>query len=232
MRVQKHAPLDALLELEQEALVVLVGDAHEALQQRPALGRAEAEHVHHLVRARLATLAAGAEREDGAADAVAGGQPLERGPPQGLLVVLVPPPRGGAREGVRRAPPRRGPGPGAAVQAHARHLLDLRRRVHARRGATPARQLAPQRSRREPPRDSCGFAASLQVCFAGCEGAVLSRGGWGERRRERVGFCRRREREGGAAGASGVAYCVGLRCRGERDGHKPWAGWRGRRLLW
>ena len=33
------------LELEQEPLVVLVGDADEALQQRRPLARAEAEHV-------------------------------------------------------------------------------------------------------------------------------------------------------------------------------------------
>jgi len=43
-----HAPLDAFLDLEQEALVVLVGDAHEALQERAPVARAEAEHVHHL----------------------------------------------------------------------------------------------------------------------------------------------------------------------------------------
>lgn len=120
-----HAPVDAFLELEKEALVVLVGNAHESLQQRPALARAEAEDVHHL---RAPSVV---EREDGVADAVAGGKPLERGPPQRLLVVfLIPTPRRRARERVAAAPPN-GPGPGTAVAPpHACHLLDLRRRVH------------------------------------------------------------------------------------------------------
>lgn len=39
-------PVQALSELHKEALVVLVGDAHEPLQQRAPLAGAQAEHVH------------------------------------------------------------------------------------------------------------------------------------------------------------------------------------------
>ncbi|WVZ69766.1 hypothetical protein U9M48_018501, partial [Paspalum notatum var. saurae] len=113
-------PVDAVLELEQESLVVLVGDADEALQQGPALLRAEALHVDV---DDLPLPAAAVERDDGAADAVVGGQFLERRPPQRLLVVLLP---GGAREDVLPAPPH-----GAAVPPpHARHLLDVPHRLH------------------------------------------------------------------------------------------------------
>jgi hypothetical protein len=41
----RHSPIDAVHELEQEALVVLVSDAHEALQQCQSLARAEAEYA-------------------------------------------------------------------------------------------------------------------------------------------------------------------------------------------
>jgi hypothetical protein len=45
----RRAHVDAVVELEQEALVVLVVDVHKPLQQRQSLARVEVEHVdvHH-----------------------------------------------------------------------------------------------------------------------------------------------------------------------------------------
>jgi hypothetical protein len=41
----RHSPIDAVHELEKEALVVLVSDVHEALQQCQSLARAEVEYA-------------------------------------------------------------------------------------------------------------------------------------------------------------------------------------------
>ncbi|WVZ69751.1 LOW QUALITY PROTEIN: hypothetical protein U9M48_018487, partial [Paspalum notatum var. saurae] len=60
-------PVDAVLELEQESLVVLVGDADEALQQRPLLLRAEAVQLDH-----AGTPVAAVERDDGVPHPVVG----------------------------------------------------------------------------------------------------------------------------------------------------------------
>jgi hypothetical protein len=117
-------PVDAVLELEQEALVVLVGVADQALEQRPPLPRVEAGHVnvHHLL-GPSSRLVAKAVRDDGAAHAGVGGQLLERRPPQRLLVVLV---SGRAGEHVLPAPP-----DGAAFpEPHACHFLNLPCQVH------------------------------------------------------------------------------------------------------
>ncbi|BAS73103.1 Os01g0609501, partial [Oryza sativa Japonica Group] len=80
----------ASAKLEEELLVVLVGDAHEALEERAALARAEPVHVHDALPSSVPGAVVATERQDGAAHAVVGGQLLERRPPQRLLVVLLP----------------------------------------------------------------------------------------------------------------------------------------------
>jgi hypothetical protein len=94
-----YSQLHAVAELEQEALVVLLGGAHEALDEVLALLHAEPLDVH--------LLDAGAgrvPREDALAHAVVGGQLLDGRPAQRLLVVLLP--HGPAE---RVAPPGRPP---------------------------------------------------------------------------------------------------------------------------
>lgn len=78
-----YVPVDAFPEPEQEPLVVPVDGAHEAVQQRAALRRAEVPDVHH-------RLPAGSVVDDRAAGASGCGQPLQRRPePHLLLLVLV-----------------------------------------------------------------------------------------------------------------------------------------------
>ena len=84
-------------ELEQEALVVVVGGgADEALDEGAGLAGAQPRHVHHLHRHLLLAAAAAAvgiavpvQRQDAAPHAVERGEPLQRSPPQRLLVVLL-----------------------------------------------------------------------------------------------------------------------------------------------
>jgi hypothetical protein len=147
----EHSPVDAVLELEQEPLIVLVGDAHEAFQQRPALAGAEAEHVDvhdALTPGRRCLVTAETDRDDGAADAVVGGEPLERRPQQRILVVVVP------------APPQ---GP-AVPEPHARHLLDFPRRVHL-----PGARQATSDSELFPPLVRFSGGAATPVSPGGCE---------------------------------------------------------------
>ena len=102
MSRRQCSPLHAVAELEEEALVVLLGGADEALDEVLALPHAEPLDVHL-----LDATAAGAGREDDAlAHAVVGGQLLDGRPPQRLLVVLLPrrPPERVAPAG---RPPRR-----------------------------------------------------------------------------------------------------------------------------
>jgi hypothetical protein len=101
--VTQCSPLHAVAELEEEALVVLLGGADEALDEVLALLHAEPLDVH--------LLDAGAGRvprreDDALAHAVVGGQLLDGRPPQRLLVVLLPrrPPERVAPAG---RPPRR-----------------------------------------------------------------------------------------------------------------------------
>ena len=101
------SPLHAVAELEQEALVVLLGGAHEALDEVLALLHAEPLDVHL-----LDTAAGAGAREDALAHAVVGGQLLDGRPSQRLLVVLLP---HGPAEGV--APP--GPPPRRRRPPHA-----------------------------------------------------------------------------------------------------------------
>ena len=77
------SPLHTVTELEQEALVVLLGGAYKALNEVLALLHAEPLDVH------LLEACAGA-REDALAHAVVGGQLLDGRPSQRLLVVLLP----------------------------------------------------------------------------------------------------------------------------------------------
>jgi hypothetical protein len=103
-------PVHALLELEQEALVVVVGGADEALDERARLARAEPAHVH------LHLLAVLVQRQHPAPHAVVRREPLQRRPPQRLLVLE---PRRRAREHVVAAAPQR------ALALEARHPVDL-----------------------------------------------------------------------------------------------------------
>lgn len=104
-------PVDALLELEEEALVVLLGDADEALEQVLPLLEPEAGDVDDLAGGARA-LAVVSGGDDALADAGVGGQLLERRPLERLLVVLgLGARRRRDREDVvvpvRRRPPRR-----------------------------------------------------------------------------------------------------------------------------
>jgi hypothetical protein len=105
-------PVDAVLELGEEALVV-VADPGEALQQRVALLRVELLHVH------VAEVALG-HGEHGRPRAVVGRQLLKRRPPQGLLVVdaAVRARRQRGEDGVARGRPHRSVPPQAPQRVY------------------------------------------------------------------------------------------------------------------
>jgi hypothetical protein len=99
--VRTYAPVDAVAELLEEPLVVLLGDAEDALDELLALADAELPHVHLLEvlllrRRRPPRLVVVVVNhggvlggQDGGAHAAVGGQALDGRPAQRLLVVVA-----------------------------------------------------------------------------------------------------------------------------------------------
>jgi hypothetical protein len=74
------SPVDPLFQLEQEALIVLLRDTHEALDELMLLSKAEAIYVDLLADTTV--------KEESLLHAAVGGELLESGPLEGLLVVV------------------------------------------------------------------------------------------------------------------------------------------------
>jgi hypothetical protein len=120
-----HSPVDPLFQVEQEALIILLSNAYQALDELVLLSKAEVVYVNLLADTTITI------EEQSLLHAAVGGELLESGPLEGLLIVLFA--GGGIGEDIGAAAEDGGTGSSlddrGAVPSEARHPEGLAR-VH------------------------------------------------------------------------------------------------------